>query len=182
MEEKKILRKQIRDKKKLYSLEEKKEFSKPIFERIERLEIFQKAKTLLCYWSMEDEVFTQDFVNKWYKSKTLLLPCVEGNDLVLRQYLGKESMKAGEQFGILEPTGKEYTDFENIDIMIIPGVAFDSNKNRMGRGRGFYDRLLNTLSAKKIGICFDFQIVESVPTESFDIKMDVVISSSFIFQ
>lgn len=182
MIEKKILRKEIREKKKLYSLEEKKELSLPILKKIERQEFFQKADTILCYWSMEDEVFTQDFVNKWYEKKNILLPCVSGDELILRQYLGKESMKAGEQFGILEPVGKEYTDLEQVDIMIIPGVAFDKEKNRMGRGRGFYDRLLNTLSATKIGVCFDFQVVEKVPTESFDIKMDKVFSTSFVFE
>ena len=65
--------------------------------------------------------------------------------------------------------------------MIIPGVAFDSAKNRMGRGRGFYDRLLKTCDCEKIGICFDFQIVNKVPTEEFDVKMNKVIATSAIY-
>lgn len=180
--DKKQLRKQIRERKKEISLSEKIELSKPIFEKIEKEELFKEAKVVLLYYSMDDEVYTHDFVEKHYKTKTILLPCVDGDDLILRQYLGIESMKAGEQFGILEPVGKEFNDLEKIDLMIIPGVAFDKEKNRLGRGRGFYDRLLKTVNATKIGVCFDFQIVEQVPTEDFDVKMDVVISTTNIYK
>lgn len=180
--DKKQLRKQIRERKKEFSLSEKIELSRPIFEKIEKEELFKEAKVVLLYYSMDDEVYTHDFVEKHYKTKTILLPCVDGDDLILRQYLGIESMKAGEQFGILEPVGKEFNDLEKIDLMIIPGVAFDEEKNRLGRGRGFYDRLLKTVNATKIGVCFDFQIVEQVPTEDFDVKMDVVISTTYIYK
>lgn len=180
--DKKQLRKQIRERKKEFSLSEKIELSRPVFEKIEKEELFKEAKVVLLYYSMDDEVYTHDFVEKHYKTKTILLPCVDGYDLILRQYLGIESMKAGEQFGILEPVGKEFNDLEKIDLMIIPGVAFDKEKNRLGRGRGFYDRLLKTVNATKIGVCFDFQIVEQVPTEDFDVKMDVVISTTNIYK
>lgn len=180
--DKKQLRKQIRERKKEFSLSEKIKLSEPIFEKIEKEELFKEAKVVLLYYSMDDEVYTHDFVEKHYKTKTILLPCVDGDDLILRQYLGIESMKAGEQFGILEPVGKEFNDLEKIDLMIIPGVAFDKEKNRLGRGRGFYDRLLKTVNATKIGVCFDFQIVEQVPTEDFDVKMDVVISTTNIYK
>lgn len=182
MEDKKILRKQIREKKKEYSLEQKKELSFPIFTQIEQEELFKTSKVVLLYWSMDDEVYTQDFVKQWYQDKTILLPCVDGDDLKLRQYQGDSSMVAGEQFGILEPVGEEFTSLDKIDLMIIPGVAFDSNKNRMGRGRGFYDRLLKTVNAPKVGVCFDFQLVENVPVEEFDVKMDVVVSTSHIYR
>lgn len=180
--DKKQLRKQIRERKKEFSLSEKIELSRPVFEKIEKEELFKEAKVVLLYYSMDDEVYTHDFVEKHYKTKTILLPCVDGDDLILRQYLGIESMKAGEQFGILEPVGKEFNDLEKIDLMIIPGVAFDEEKNRLGRGRGFYDRLLKTVNATKIGVCFDFQVVEQVPTEDFDVKMDVVISTTNIYK
>lgn len=180
MEEKKLLRKEIRERKKLYTLEQKKELSQPIFSALEKEELFADAKVVLLYWSMDDEVFTQDFVRKWYKDKTILLPCVDGDDLLLRQYQGEQSMRVGEQFGIPEPIGELFEDLDKIDLMIIPGVAFDKERNRMGRGRGFYDRLLKTIPAKKIGICFDFQFVEKVPTEDFDVKMDMLISTSSV--
>ena len=144
--------------------------------KVEELDRFREAKVVLLYWSMEDEVQTHAFVEKWYKSKTILLPCVDGDDLRLRQYTGADCMREGEQFGIGEPTGEEYTDLESVDAIIVPGVAFDKEGHRMGRGRGFYDRLLkSTPNAYKIGVCFDFQMVESVPVEPHDVMMDRVV-------
>ena len=174
--EKQELRRQIRTAKKAVPFCEKLTRSASIMQQVETLPQFVQANTVLLYWSMDDEVQTHDFVNRWYKDKTLLLPCVDGDDLRLRQYTGPECMQAGEQFGIGEPTGPEFTDLESIDMIIVPGVAFDSEGNRMGRGRGFYDRLLSTTpNAFKVGVAFGFQMVEQVPTEPFDIKMNKVI-------
>lgn len=146
-------------------------------EQVEQMEEFAKAHTVLLYWAMEDEVQTHDFVRRWYKEKTLLLPCVDGDDLRLRQYTGPECMQAGEQFGIGEPTGPEYTDLDHVEMIIVPGMAFDTMGNRMGRGRGFYDRLLkSTPNAYKVGVAFSFQMVEQVPVESFDVPMDAVVT------
>lgn len=174
--DKQELRKQIRAAKKAVPFCDKLSRSVPIMEQVEQLEAFRQAKTILMYWSMEDEVQTHDFVNKWYTQKTLLLPCVDGDDLRLRQYTGPECLKAGEQFGIGEPTGPEFTALDTIEMIIVPGVAFDRNNNRMGRGRGFYDRLLkSTPNAFKVGVAFNFQVVDQVPTEAFDVPMNAVV-------
>ena len=85
-------------------------------------------------------------------------------------------MKAGESFGILEPVGELYTDYDSIDMIVVPGVAFDRQGNRLGRGRGYYDKILKeTRAAKKVGICFDFQFVEEVPVDELDVRMDLVV-------
>lgn len=175
--DKQELRKQIRAAKKAVPFCEKLNRSLPIMEQVEALTEFQQADTILLYWSMEDEVQTHDFVNKWYKEKTLLLPCVDGDNLRLRRYTGPDCMKAGEQFGIGEPTGPEFTTLDDIKMIIVPGVAFDDKNNRMGRGRGFYDRLLkSTPNAFKVGVAFGFQMVEEVPTEAFDVPVNAVIT------
>ena len=175
--DKKELRKQIRAAKKAVPFYEKCSRSAPIMQQVESLPQFKEAQTVLLYWSMEDEVQTHDFVNRWYKEKTLLLPCVDGDDLRLRQYTGPECLKEGEQFGIGEPTGPEFTDLERVEMIIVPGVAFDRTGNRMGRGRGFYDRLLkSTPRAFKVGVAFNFQMVDRVPTEDFDVPMDAVLT------
>lgn len=174
--DKKELRKQIRAAKNAVPFCDKCSRSIPIMQQVERLPAFQQAGTILLYWSMEDEVQTHDFVNQWYDKKTLLLPCVDGDDLRLRQYTGPQCLVAGEQFGIGEPTGPEFTALDTIDMIIVPGVAFDRNNNRMGRGRGFYDRLLKTTpNAFKVGVAFNFQMVECVPTEEFDVPMNAVL-------
>lgn len=177
IEAKKALRKEIRRLKKEVSLEKKISRSKAILEQVENDSIFQNAKTILLYWSMDDEVYTQSFVKKWYKEKRILLPCVDGDFLRLRQFKGMDTMQAGEQFGIGEPTGEEFLDYDQINLIIVPGMAFDKENNRMGRGRGFYDRLLSsTPKAYKMGLAFNFQMFDSIPVEPFDIKMDRVVS------
>lgn len=144
--------------------------------RVEALEAFKSARTVLLYWAMEDEVQTHDFVNRWYKEKRILLPCVAGDDLLLRQYTGPECLQAGEQFGIGEPTGEVFEAVDQIEMIIVPGVAFDEKGNRMGRGRGFYDRMLkSTPNAYKVGVAFNFQKVDQVPCEAHDVAMDKVI-------
>ncbi|MDA3778950.1 MAG: 5-formyltetrahydrofolate cyclo-ligase, partial [Bacteroidales bacterium] len=77
---------------------------------------------------------------------------------------------------ILEPIGETFTDYNSIDIIVVPGVAFDDNMNRLGRGKAYYDKLLHNCKAKKIGICFNFQIINKVPVDKHDITMDLVIS------
>lgn len=67
-----------------------------------------------------------------------------------------------------------------IDLIIVPGVAFDRQRNRLGRGKGFYDRLLSTLNVPKIGISYDFQLKDQIPVEPFDRKMDLIITEKEI--
>ena len=176
----------MRELKRAVPLEEKLRRSDVVMRRVEALPAWTAAHVVLLYWSMADEVQTHDFVNRWYQDKVLLLPCVDGDNLRLRQYTGPECMVAGEQFGIGEPAGRdrmgaagsdEWTDLDSIELIIVPGVAFDHEGNRMGRGRGFYDRLLKgTPNALKIGVAYNFQLIDTIPVEAHDVKMDYVIS------
>lgn len=156
------------------------DFSEKILKRLEETELFRQASCIALYYSIPGEVQTAGFLEKWFDKKQLLLPLVVGDDLRLLPYKGKESLQPG-AFGIPEPIDTETSISESdIDLIIVPGVAFDRHLNRMGRGKGYYDRLLSTLQAPKIGICFDFQLQENVPTEPFDKKMDLVITEKEI--
>jgi 5-formyltetrahydrofolate cyclo-ligase len=169
------LRKEIRQRKKQADSSAMDYESLKIFQDVEQLEEFKKAKVVLAYWSMPDEVQTHNFVMKWYKHKQIFLPLVVGDVLELREFSGMECMRVGPSFGILEPQdGKAYQS-QPIDLAIIPGVAFDTKNNRMGRGKGYYDKLLKTQNMYKVGVAFSFQMVPSVPIDSFDIPMDMVI-------
>lgn len=150
--------------------------STEILAALEAHPAFRAAKTVLLYHSLPDEVDTHRFIRKWKEEKRILLPVVTGNDLELRLYTDAQSLTTG-VYGIEEPVGAPFTDYAAIDLIIVPGVAFDRNGNRLGRGKGYYDRLLPRIpSAHKIGICFPFQIVEEIPTEPFDIRMDEIIT------
>lgn len=177
MDEKKALRIEIRQLKRACPLEERRRKSLSVWEAVERDEVFQQAETVLAYWSMDDEVYTHDFVNKWAGSKTLLLPCVKGDELELRYFDGEERLQPGEGYAIPEPVGELFADWGKIDLILVPGVAFDKSGNRLGRGKGYYDKVLKQTGAYKLGVCFDFQLVECVPVEPHDVKMDRVVAS-----
>ena len=94
--EKKEIRKQIREIKKQYTLEEEKECPLPFGNRWSIMRYFNGPRVVLAYWSMDDEVFTHDFVCKWAEEKTILLPCVKGDELEIRYFDGREKLCPGE--------------------------------------------------------------------------------------
>ncbi len=173
--EKKELRKKVKHLKGKYSTNEKRELSDIILQKLEADRRFVDSKVVMLYWSMDDEVFTHDFVEKYYGQKRIILPVVDGDNLLLKEYKGKDSLVAGDLYGIPEPNGPIFESPELIDLIVVPGVAFDKDNNRMGRGKAYYDKFLRSSDAIKIGICFNFQYFETVPTDIYDIKMDCVI-------
>ena len=180
MDSKSETRRRMRELKRQVTPDEKLRRSAAVMERLKQTPQFAAAHTVLLYWSMADEVQTHDFVDAICSQKTVLLPCVDGDDLRLRRYTGRDCLVKGEQFGIEEPRGPEWTDLDAIDAIVVPGVAFDRHRNRMGRGRGFYDRLLqSTPKAWKAGVAYDFQVLDEIPVEEHDVKMDTVIGESF---
>lgn len=173
--QKKLLRKSIKELKKSVGKEKRLTNSEQIFTQIEALPEFKSAKTVLAYWSMPDEVHTHDFVMKWYQKKRIILPLVVGENLELREFTGMDCMVVGPAFGILEPAKGNVAKDIAIDIVITPGLAFDNNGNRLGRGKGYYDRLFKNKKTFKVGVCFDFQVVPLVPVEGYDVPMDKII-------
>lgn len=130
---------------------------------------------MLLYHSLPDEVDTHDFIRRWAGRKRILLPVVCGDDLELRPYTGDGHLAEG-AFHIEEPAGEAFADYAQIDLAVIPGVAFDRLGNRLGRGKGYYDRLLPRLKdAYKIGLCFPCQRVDRLPAEAHDVPMDEIV-------
>ena len=139
---------------------------------------WQTAHTVLLYYSLPDEVDTHGLIRRWAGRKQLILPVVQGDDLELRRYTGDNTLQTG-AFHIAEPTGPPFTDYAQIDLAVIPGVAFDRQSNRLGRGKGYYDRLLPRLpDTYKIGLCLPGQLVDRLPAEAHDIRMDEVVCGS----
>lgn len=149
--------------------------SEQIWEQIAALPAFQQARCVLAYWSMEDEVVTRELMLSFCKEKILILPVVKGDVLELRYFDGVEKMNDDNFFRIREPKGKTFEHPEEIDLIIVPGRAFDKEGNRLGRGRGYYDKLLSTTNSYTIGVGFSCQMVESVPHETHDVALDQII-------
>lgn len=176
---KKQLRKEISVIKKTIGKEEKINKSNQILEKIESLIFFRKAVNILFYHSLPDEVQTGRAIELWSHSKNIYLPVVDGDELRIRKY-DKELLKKG-SYDILEPQGEDLRDLSVIDLVIVPGVAFDKKGNRLGRGKGYYDRLLKNIKAVKIGICYDFQIADKIPADEHDVPLDGIICENEIF-
>ena len=173
---KKVLRKFISDLKSQAPPQEIVDESREIVETIEQLEVFKNARTILAYWPISGEVDIRDVLNRWQTKKEFLLPVVKDDYLEIRRFEGEASLVKGQSFGILEPTGSAFTAFNKIDLVIVPGVAFDKEGYRLGHGKAYYDRLLPKLtSAYKLGLGFSFQLVDEVPVEPHDEVMDAVI-------
>ena len=168
------LRALIKQLKKQHTKEQLAEQSSKILKKLENNETFIQAQRVMLYSSLPDEVQTQDFLQKWSKEKQIILPTVVGDDIVPVEMTPNTDFIVGD-FNILEPNNEPYAG--DFDLIVVPGVAFDQKGNRLGRGRGYYDRFLCQHPAvPRIGICFDFQYLDEVPTEPNDIAMNEVIS------
>lgn len=177
--DKEELRKRIKALKRQYSSKQLEVLSLDVLQRLWLCPHFQKAKTVLMYYSLPDEVDTHQAIKTLLAEKRkVLLPVVTSStDMELRDFSGEQDLVPG-KYGIMEPKGKLFpeSEYAHIDLAVIPGMSFDKVGHRLGRGKGYYDRFLKKASRiYKIGICFDFQKVEHIPTESFDIQMDEVI-------
>lgn len=143
-------------------------------EALEARDEFVSAHTVLIYMALPDEVPTEEFIRKWSSSKRIVLPVVRGTELELREY---DPLKlAPGAFGILEPgEDSALVDPSEIELAVLPGMAFDRCGSRLGRGKGYYDRLLPSLRCPKAGLCQPWRIVPSVPSEPWDARVDFVI-------
>lgn len=177
--QKKAFRKKVVAAKKSFSAEELSFFSEEAVSTLELTEVFQTAKIILAYHSLPDEVCTHNLLKKYHKEKTFLLPVVQGDDLILKTYCADEDMPVS-SYGIQEPCGEIFSDYNKIDMVLVPGVAFDRKLNRMGRGKGFYDRLLPKIKSPKVGIGFDFQLFDAIPAAEMDIKMNMIVCENEI--
>lgn len=172
------LRKEIRNRKRQFTSQQLHELSFPVIMQLLSHPRIKAAHTVMLYYSLPDEVDTHTLVDSLLMNrKRVVLPRVTGDGTMeLRLYTGPRDLTAG-AYGIMEPTGDVFADYNAIDIAVIPGVAFDRRGNRLGRGKGFYDRFLQRLAhTYKIGVCFQFQIAGHIPTDRHDIRMDDVIA------
>lgn len=171
------IRLRVKARKSLLSAAEKLEAARRVFDRIERSAAFLVADNILLYHSLPDELSTREFIDKWADRKHFYLPRVNGLNLEILPY--DRSRLAMGSFHIEEPQGDDTADIGQIELVIVPAVAYDRHGNRVGRGKGYYDRLLCDTRATKIGVGYDFQLIDDdIPAEPHDVAVDIIVTES----
>lgn len=172
------MRRLIRERAQQCSAAQLKQWSEAVGQAVLSLPPLASARTVLAYHSMPREVDTHTLLEVLRESgHTVLLPHILGNGrLELRRYDGAASLQPSRHFHILEPVGEAFTHLQSIDLALVPGVAFTLSGQRLGRGGGYYDRLLPQLTAARcVGLAFPFQLVEQLPTEPHDVRLHQVL-------
>ena len=150
--------------------------SAAIFSAVERLPEFRAARTVAVFAALPDEPATDEVLARWASTRRVVLPRVEGD--AMRFYACRPDALVFGAFGILEPQGERPCPAGEIDLVVCPGVAFTADGGRLGRGRGYYDRYLGDPAFRgfRVGVCYAHQLVDDLPVEPHDVRMDRVIT------
>jgi len=150
-----------------------------IKEKLFKSKYFRKAKRVMFYIAIKGEVETKEMIEAALKlGKIIAVPVCLGKRVSLRPAILDENthLKKG-HYGVCEPAACRYIAVKDLDLIITPGVAFDKKGNRLGRGKGCYDRFLNRVpkDTPTIGLAYSLQILPAVPVDSRDIKVKKVL-------
>ncbi len=151
--------------------------SNKIRDLIVLLKEFIRAKVIMVYLAKKDEVDTTPIIEEARKlGKKVVVPVVDGSDILPCELT--EELAYG-PFSVLQPVERKKVATQELDLVIVPGRAFDLSGRRLGRGRGFYDRFLLSLpeTVPVIGICYSCQVFDSIPSGSYDRKVHRVVSA-----
>ena len=184
--DKKLLRKEMRARRKALTEFERQNLSNEITKKFLATDIYKNSQVVMAYVSMAEEVQLQKIFDDAFNSKKILaVPLIVGaGEMQAVQVKSFDALEVGE-FGILtvREDSRKFIDAEKINCVIVPGAAFDLNLNRLGLGGGFYDKFLpRAVNAKKIALAYDFQILDAVPTEPHDFKVDMIITEKRIIK
>lgn len=178
-----LTKQQIRSKI-LYKLKTQKEEtrdrkSKVIKQKLFRTKVFKKAKIVMFYLSHRGEVDTREMIRRAIeKGKIVAVPvCDRKTEAIIPCIMGLNTRLKKGLYGVLEPCKRSHLSLKKIDLVIVPGIAFDKEGNRLGRGRGCYDRFLKLLPEKttRFALAFDFQILPSLPVQLHDLSVNKTI-------
>lgn len=145
---------------------------------------FGAASSLALYSPILNEVFTEEIFRQARQEKRLIAyPRVKGSTLEFIEVESPQDLRPG-AFGVMEPEGACQILVEGLDMVVVPGVAFDRSGFRLGYGKGFYDRALHDAGpgTLRIGLCFELQLVDFLPAERHDVAMDMIITEERILR
>lgn len=146
--------------------------SEKIRQALELWNPWAEKGTICAYAALASE---PDVLSPWPVGKTILLPRVDGDHLVLHEVSGVEKLERG-AFGVLEPAYDCPVRETGADLILVPGLAFDRDGRRLGRGKGYYDRLLECFEGVRVGVCFEEQVINAVPADPHDQRMDFLVT------
>jgi 5-formyltetrahydrofolate cyclo-ligase len=186
MVDKKHLRGEVLRKRKSLSEEEVKRLSAAVIGKLKELDWFKKAKSVMFYYPVGGEVDLLPLLRELLREKTksVLLPKVTADGEMVAIELTDLGVLRKGKFGIPEPSGGKIVKAEKIDLVIVPAVAFDERGNRIGMGKGFYDRFLPRVKGKKVGVAYDFQVFPegTFAVDDHDHPVDAVITPTRIYK
>jgi len=139
---------------------------------------FTEAKRIAFYLAKGSEVDTRVMIFRAMQAGKEVLVPVTDHKITFVRFKSFEDLKPG-KYGILEPQAREAASGgagSEPDVVIVPGVVFGLCMHRLGYGKGYYDKYLATSAAYRIGICYDFQVVERLPTHEDDERMDEIVT------
>jgi 5-formyltetrahydrofolate cyclo-ligase len=163
--------------------------SRAIFQQLVALPEYARAQTLMLYLDVRSEVRTRWFVPAaWQEGKRVVVPYCEGGEIELFRLDHLDELAPG-IMEVLEPPPElrgradRKIDPSGLDMIVVPGLAFDRRGGRLGYGMGYYDRLLHQIrnNAKKVAVCFECQLVPEVPLLPHDIRMDMVVTENAVY-
>lgn len=183
---KKATRKIILDKRDSLPVQYRKKISKIITGKFLDTVYYANSNNILIYYPFGSEVDATLIIKKALKDKkSIILPHVHNHRLKLFYVNNLEKQLEKGSYGIMEPTAIlcRPAKISDIDLVVVPGLGFDKNLNRLGYGGGFYDKLLLHIpeGVKKIALCFDIQIVDRIPMSENDIRVDLLITDTKIY-
>lgn len=181
---KRALRREVLAARDALTAEERAARSEAITRRLLALPEMRNAHTALVFWSFGSEVDTGTLIDRLLAGGArVALPRVAGSEVEPAGYVRGDPLR-GTNFGAMEPEGGSQLDPSDLDLVVVPGVAFDREGNRVGYGGGFYDRLLPRLrsTARSMGVAFAVQIVQTVPTGGSDRRVDVIVTEDEVIR
>ena len=175
------IRKQILEKRTNLSLEEVDKKSELIIENL--TPYLKNAQNIMIFMDMKNEVRITKLIELYPEKNFFISKIVNSKNREMKINKYNENELVLHKFGYYESSSDDFYDEKILDIVIVPALAFDSSKNRIGFGGGYYDTFLNKVRGKNkntlfIGVCYDFQMIEEVPIEGHDITLDLVINES----
>jgi 5-formyltetrahydrofolate cyclo-ligase len=181
-EKKKNLRNEMKARLAKLKPEELKAKSEALERRFIESPEFEAADSMLIYVAMSSEPETRKIIAEALKrKKAVFAPKVEGDFICVCRLHSLEHLSPG-KFGIHEPPGEAKCELKQFGVIVIPGLAFDLRGGRLGRGGGFYDRLLSSVSGDFIGFCFDEQVVDEVPKMEHDVHVHKIFTDERVIE